>query len=77
MAGKNILRNAQIGIARRVLIDCRNSAFLRDYRVRHYDLLTVEDNLASVRLVGTRYDLDERGFSRAVLTCEGVNFSGL
>ena len=60
-----------------MLVDGRDAVLLGDDGVAHDNLLTLEDDLAAIRLMHARQGLDEGGFARAVFAHQRVDLARL
>ncbi|MPM71272.1 hypothetical protein SDC9_118236 [bioreactor metagenome] len=74
---KDIFRNAQVRIARHVLIDRGNARALRVQRGFELHLFAVEEHRAVLGMMNARDNLDKRRLARAVFAHQRVNLARL
>ena len=75
MADEDVLRDRQVGEDHRLLVDRDDPERLRVEGAGDRSRLTVDDDLAGVRLLDAGHDLDQRRLAGAVLTEEGVDLA--
>jgi hypothetical protein len=72
---EDVLRDREVGEQRRLLVDDGHAGLLRVAGTAEVLWPPVEQDLALVRTVHARKDLDQRGLARAVLTGERMDLS--
>jgi len=77
MADEDVLGDVEVGVDHGFLVDGRDALHLGLLRVADVDGPAVEEDLAGIRAVDAGHDLDEGGFTRAVLADEGMDFSAV
>ena len=75
VADEDVFRHVQVGKDHWLLIDRSDAVILRLSRIADLNKLVIQQHLTLIGFVNPRHDLDQGGFSRAILPDQGVNLS--